>query len=160
MAGRWGDFREGVVSIITSSGRAARGRTTRATGRPLVAVLSDGHRHRHGVGSAVLRHLGGLAVDLTLIGCDADDSALLESWRNRDLVMVVDPLRAEPDRVGRVHRHVISRSGRGRLVVFAVGPGPEHDQAAAAGQTVDALATDIATAIKAEIAAGIAARVG
>jgi predicted methyltransferase MtxX (methanogen marker protein 4) len=88
------------VSIITSSGRAVRERP-RQEKRPLVAVLSDGHRHRHGVGSAVLRQLDGLGVDLALIGCDAGESALLESWRNRDVAaaarQVVDAIAAEVD---------------------------------------------------------------
>lgn len=130
------------MSIITSSSRAVRERP-RQEQRPLVAVLSDGHRHRHGVGSAVLRHLDGLGVDLTLIGCDAEDSALLESWRDRDLVIVVDPIRADPDRPGQVHRHAMSRPGRGRLVVFAVEAGDNADAAAAAGQVVDAIAAEI-----------------
>lgn len=134
------------MSIITSSGRAGRERPARekkATGRPLVAVLSDGHRQRHGVGSAVLRHLDGLGVDLTLIGCDADDSALLETWRNRDLVIVVDPIRADPGRPVRVHRHVISRPGRGRLIVFAVEAGDADHAAAAAREVVDAIAAEV-----------------
>jgi hypothetical protein len=137
-----GGFREGVVSIITSSSRATRGRP-RQERRPLVAVLSDGHRYRHGIGSAVLRHLDGLGLDLTLIGCDAEDSALLESWRNRDLVIVVDPIRVDPGRPGRVHRHALSRPGRGRLIVFAVEAGDADHAAAAARQVVDAIAAEI-----------------
>jgi hypothetical protein len=131
------------VSIITSSGRAVRERP-RQEKRALVAVLSDGHRHRHGVGSAVLRQLEGLGVDLTLIGCDAEDSALLESWRNRDLVIVVDPIRADPGRPGQVHRHVLARPGRGRVVVFAVEAGDSDNAAAAARQVVDAIAAEVA----------------
>lgn len=130
------------MSIITSSGRAVRERP-RQEKRPLVAVLSDGHRHRHGVGSAVLRQLDGLGVDLALIGCDAEESALLESWRNRDLVIVVDPIRADPARPGRVHRHALARPGRGRLVILAVEAGDSDDAATAARQVVDAIAAEV-----------------
>lgn len=134
------------MSIITPS-RPVR---ERATTKPLVAVLSDGHRRRHGVGSAVLRHLAGLGVDVTLIGCDAEDSALLQSWRNRDLVIVVDPVQVGPAPAGRVHRLETARPGSGRLVVLAVETGDEPDAAESAAE-------DVTGAIVAELAADLAA---
>lgn len=130
--------------IITSSGRAGPERPAwrrTAIGRPLVAVLGDGDRH--GVGAAVLRHLDGLDVEVILIGCDAEDSALLESWRRRDLVIVVDPIRTDPGCTGRIHRHVMSRPDRGRLLVFAVEAGGADHAAAAARRVVAAIAAEV-----------------
>jgi hypothetical protein len=127
------------VSIITGSRPAAR---QQVVGRPLVVVLSDGHRQSRGVGSAVLRQLDGRGVDVTLIGCDAEESALLDAWRNRGLVIVVDPMRAEPGRPGRIHRLVLPRPGSGRLILLAVEASDTDDAADTARQVADAITAE------------------
>jgi hypothetical protein len=121
------------VSVIASSGPAVR---AQISARPLVVVLSDGHRLRHGVGSAVVRRLTGPGVDVTVIGCDADEVALLRSLRGRGLVVVVDPSHAGP-----VRRFEVPGPDNGRLIVFTVETGDPVDTAR---QVADAVAAEIA----------------
>jgi len=118
--------------------------------RPLVTALGDVNRHDYGVGPAVLQHLAGRGLDVTLVGSDAEDSSLVNLWRGHDLAILVDPVQAEPCHPGRVHRLVMARPGVGRLIVFAVeagdtadGPGLSPAVAAAARRVADAIAAEI-----------------
>jgi hydrogenase maturation protease len=121
--------------------------------RPVVAALGDDNHHDFGVGTAVLRHLRGRGLDLTLVNCDAEEPALVELSVGGGPVIVVDPVRAEPCHPGRVHRFLMSRpDDTGTLVVFAVEAG---DTAAGAGLSpaVAAAARRVADAIAAEVEA-------
>ena len=121
--------------------------------RPVVAALGDDNHHDFGVGPAVLRHLRGRGLDLTLVNCDAEEPALVDFSPGGDPVIVVDPVHAEPCHPGRVHRFVMSRpDDAGTLVVFAVETG---DTASGAGLSpaVAAAARRVADAIAAEIGA-------
>jgi hydrogenase maturation protease len=122
--------------------------------RPLVAALGDDNHHDLGVGPAVLRHLRGRGLDVTLVDCDVEDPALVDVSQAAGPVIVVDPVRAEPCHPGRVHRLLMSRpDGGGNLVVFAVeagdtgdGPGLSPAVAAAARRVADAIAAEIGPA--------------
>jgi hydrogenase maturation protease len=142
----------GVMSNITNA-TASNPPGPGPVRRPVVAALGDDNQHDLGVGPAVLRHLRGRGLDLTLVHYDAAEPALVEFPPSPDAVIVVDPVRAEPCHPGRVHRFVMSRpDDTGTLVVFAVEAG---DTAAGAGLSpaVAAAARRVADAIAAEIGA-------
>lgn len=118
--------------------------------RPLVAALGDANRHDDGVGAAVLQHLAGRGLDVTLVDTDAAEPGLADLGEGYDLAIVVDPVRAEPCHPGRVHRLVMAKPDTGRLIVFAVetadtadGPGLSPAVAAAARRVADAIAAEI-----------------
>lgn len=116
--------------------------------RPLVAAVGDVNRHDYGVGAAVLQHLAGRGLDVTLV--DRAESTLTDLCHGHELAIVVDPVLAEPCHPGRVHRIVMARPDPGRLIVFAVetadtddGPGLSPAVAAAARRVADAIAAEI-----------------
>jgi predicted deacylase len=78
---------------------------------------------------------------VTVIACDADEVALLRSWRGRGLVVVVDPSHAGP---GRVRRFDVPRPDSGGFIVFTVETGDTVDAGDAARQVADAVAAEIA----------------
>jgi hydrogenase maturation protease len=122
-----------------------------AARRPVVAALGDDNHHDFGVGPAVLQHLRGRGLDISLVDSDAEEPGQVGFSMSDDPVFVVDPIRAEPCHPGRVHRFVMSGpDGVGALVVFAVETG---DTAVGAGLSpaVAAAARRVADAISAEI---------
>ena len=80
-------------------------------GLPAAIVVGVGDRHRRddGVGRAVVDLLAGRGLDVTLVASDGESAALVELIRDRDLVFLVDTVRAEPAHPGRVHRIVATR---------------------------------------------------
>jgi Ni,Fe-hydrogenase maturation factor len=149
---------EGVMSNNTSA-TASNPPGPGPVRRTVVAALGDDNHHDFGVGPAVLRHLRGRGLDVTLVSSDAEDPAMVEFSPGPDPVIVVDPVRAEPCHPGRVHRFVMSRAeGTGNLIVFAVeagdtadGPGLSPAVAAAARRVADAIAAEIGSAPSPEL---------
>lgn len=88
--------------------------------KPPVVVVGVGNTNRHddAVGLAVLDHLRGRGLNATLVGSDGTASALVDLWRDRELAILVDAVRAEPSHPGRVHRLIVPR------------PAPERARAA------------------------------
>jgi hydrogenase maturation protease len=121
-------------------------------GRPLVAALGDTNLHDNGVGPAVLQHLAGRGLDVTLVSCDAETTASADFWRDHDLAILVEPICVQPCHPGRVHRMVMPRPGAGSLLVFAVetgdvgnGQGMSPAVAAATRRVADAIAAELTT---------------
>lgn len=118
--------------------------------RPLVAALGDANRHDHGIGPAVLQHLAGRGLDVTLVSCDAETTASADFWRGHDPAILVEPVCVQPCHPGRVHRMVMPRPDAGHLLVFAVetgdignGPGLSPAVAAATRRVADAIAAEL-----------------
>lgn len=119
---------------------------------PLVAAIGDVDRHDFGVGPAVLAHLAGRGLDVTLVSCDEDTTMSADFWRDHDLSILVEPVTAYPSHPGRVHQLVAARPGGGRLLVFAVEMGETAD-GVGLSPAVAAGARRAANAIAAEIGA-------
>ena len=119
---------------------------------PLVAALGDPNRHDFGAGPAVLAHLAGRGLDVTLVSCDLDSTQSADFWRGHDPTILVEPVSAEPCHPGRVHQLVAARPGGGRLLVFAVEMGETTD-GVGLSPAVAAGARRAANAIAAEIGA-------
>jgi hypothetical protein len=119
---------------------------------PLVAALGDVNRHDYGAGAAVLEHLAGRGLDVTLVRCDVDTTTSADFWRDRDLAILVEPVTARPCHPGRVHQIVVPRPGGGRLILFALEVGETAD-GEGLSPAVAAGARRVANAIAAEIGA-------
>jgi hydrogenase maturation protease len=86
------------------------------TGPALVVVIGVGNEFRHddGAGPAVIARLQGLAPPgVRLMVTDGEPTRLIEAWTGADLAVVVDAVRADPPRPGRIHRFVVDRPGAG-----------------------------------------------
>lgn len=67
-------------------------------------------RRDDGAGPAVVAALGDLAPDgVRLVVTDGEPTRLIEAWAGAALAVVVDAVRADPPRPGRVHRFVLDR---------------------------------------------------
>ena len=85
-------------------------------GRVPVVVIGVGNEFRRddGAGPAVVERLRGLVPSgVGLVITDGEPIRLIEAWTGAALVVVVDAVRAQPPRPGRVHRFVVDRPGAG-----------------------------------------------
>ncbi len=83
---------------------------TDAGGRVVVIGVGNEFRRDDGAGPAVVTSLRGQVtpgVDLVLT--DGEPTRLIEAWTGAALAVVVDAVRADPPRPGRVHRFVLDR---------------------------------------------------
>jgi hydrogenase maturation protease len=81
-----------------------------AVGRVVVIGIGNEFRRDDGAGPAVVTSLRGRvprAVDLVLT--DGEPTRLIEAWTGAALAVVVDAVRVDPPRPGRVHRFVLDR---------------------------------------------------
>jgi sulfhydrogenase subunit alpha len=88
----------------------------RAPGRQPVVVIGLGNEFRHddGVGLAVVDRLRDLVPPgVELVITDGEPTRLIEAWTGAALAVVVDAVRAQPPRPGRIHRFVLDRPGAG-----------------------------------------------
>lgn len=83
---------------------------TDAGGRVVVIGVGNEFRRDDGAGPAVVTSLRGQVppgVDLVLT--DGEPTRLIEAWTGAALAVVVDAVRADPPRPGRMHRFVLDR---------------------------------------------------
>jgi hydrogenase maturation protease len=83
-------------------------------GHTPVVVIGVGNEFRRddGAGPAVVDRLRGLVPSgVGLVITDGEPTRLIEAWTGATLAVVVDAVRAEPPRPGRVHRFVVDRPG-------------------------------------------------
>ena len=81
-------------------------------GQAPVAVIGVGNEFRRddGAGPAVVARLRGLTPPwVRLVITDGEPARLVEAWTGAALAVVVDAVRADPPRPGRVHRFVLDR---------------------------------------------------
>lgn len=138
--------------LHTTSGSSSPPASDRIS-KPLVAAMGDVNRHDYGVGPAVLEHLAGRGLEVTLVSCDVETTTSADFWHNHDPAILVEPVTARPCHPGRVYQIVAPRPGGGRLIVFAVEVGDTADGvglspavAAGARRVANAIAAEIATA--------------
>jgi hydrogenase maturation protease len=100
----------------------------------IVIGIGDLYQRDGGVARAVVDLLAGRGLDATLVSSDGETSALVDLMRDRDLVFLVDTVRAEPSHPGRVHRIVVTRP----MAARACGAGPHGaDVSRAVDQVLD-----------------------
>jgi len=83
-----------------------------APGRGPVVVIGVGNEFRRddGAGPAVIGQLRGLVpAGVELVITDGEPARLVEAWTGAALAVVVDAVRAEPPRPGRIHRFVVDQ---------------------------------------------------
>lgn len=83
-----------------------------ASGRIVVIGVGNEFRRDDGAGLAVvgrLRELAPAGVELTV--SDGEPVRLIEAWQGASLAVVVDAVRAEPSRPGRLHRFELCHPG-------------------------------------------------
>ena len=86
-----------------------------AAPRAVVIGVGNEFRRDDGAGPAVLARLGGrVPGDVLLIASDGEPAAMIEAWAGVPLAIVVDAVRAEPARPGRLHRLALDRPGAGQ----------------------------------------------
>ena len=86
------------------------------TGGGAVVVIGVGNEFRRddGAGPAVVAGLRDLAPpSVRLVVTDGEPTRLIEAWAGAALAVVVDAVRAQPSRPGKVHRFVVDRPGTG-----------------------------------------------
>lgn len=77
--------------------------------RPAVVIgVGNPYRRDDGIGPAVIRALRARGCPgVTLVVSDGETAALIAMWDERRLAILVDAIRADPARPGRVHRLVV-----------------------------------------------------
>jgi hydrogenase maturation protease len=76
----------------------------------VVIGVGNEFRRDDGAGPAVVARLGDLAPPgVRLVVTDGEPTRLVEAWTGAALAVVVDAVRADPPRPGRVHRFVVDR---------------------------------------------------
>jgi hydrogenase maturation protease len=78
----------------------------------VVVVIGLGNEYRRddGAGLAVVTSLRGrVPPGVELVLTDGEPTRLIEAWTGAALAVVVDAVRADPPRPGRVHRFVLDR---------------------------------------------------
>jgi hydrogenase maturation protease len=83
-----------------------------APGEAPAVVIGVGNEFRRddGAGPAVVARLRGRApATVRLVVTDGEPARLVEAWTGAALAVVVDAVRADPPRPGRVHRFVLDR---------------------------------------------------
>ena len=74
-------------------------------GRTVVIGVGNPYRRDDGFGPAVVSLLADRRLPgVELAGCDGEPSRLIELWTGASLAIVVDAVRTEPARPGRLHR--------------------------------------------------------
>ena len=88
---------------------------TPTRGAPAVVIgVGNEFRRDDGAGPAVVAALRDLAPDgVRLVVTDGEPARLIEAWAGAALAVVVDAVRAQPSRPGKVHRFVVDRPGTG-----------------------------------------------
>jgi sulfhydrogenase subunit alpha len=83
-------------------------------GRVVVIGVGNEFRRDDGAGPAVVGRLRDLVPPgVELVVTDGEPTRLVEAWTGAALAVVVDAVRAQPARPGRVHRFVVDRPGDG-----------------------------------------------
>ena len=79
----------------------------------MVIGIGNEFRRDDGAGPAVVSALRDLAPPpgVELMITDGEPARLIEAWTGARLAVVVDAVRAQPPRPGRVHRFVVDRPG-------------------------------------------------
>ena len=81
-----------------------------AGGRAVVIGLGSEFRRDDGAGPAVVTSLcGRVPPEVELVLTDGEPTRLIEAWTGAALAVVVDAVRTDPPRPGRVHRFVLDR---------------------------------------------------
>ncbi|MET8946870.1 hydrogenase maturation protease [Streptomyces sp. NPDC004542] len=97
------------------------------TGRVVVIGVGNPLRGDDGAGPAVVEALRGRVPDDTVLAVsDGDPGRLLELWRGADTAVVVEALRLQPSRPGRLHTLTASEAAgraRGASSTHALGLG-------------------------------------
>ncbi|MBX6770055.1 MAG: hydrogenase maturation protease [Actinomadura rubrobrunea] len=108
----------------------------------IVIGVGDRFRRDDGAGPAVVEALRGRTPDgVTLAVTDGEPARLIELWAGADLAIVVDAVRAEPSRPGRVHEtgpDAVPRSG-GSASSHTLGLG----EAVALGRAMDRMPEEL-----------------
>jgi hydrogenase maturation protease len=92
------------------------------TAPPTTVVIGIGNEFRRddGAGPAVIGLLRGqLPPEVGLVVVDGNPVRLIEAWSQASLAVVVDAVRADPPRPGRLHRFAVDRAGAGQGVAAA-----------------------------------------
>jgi hydrogenase maturation protease len=89
--------------------------TPPAPGRRAVVIgVGNEFRRDDGAGPAVVARLRGRVPDgAELVVNDGEPTRMIEAWEGTSLAVVVDAVRAEPARPGRLHRLVVDRAAAG-----------------------------------------------
>ena len=78
----------------------------------MVIGVGNDFRRDDGAGPAVIARLQGLAPPgVRLIVTDGEPTRLIDAWAGADLAVVVDAVRADPPRPGKIHRFVVDHPG-------------------------------------------------
>lgn len=81
-----------------------------AGGRVVVIGVGNEFRRDDGAGPAVVASLRGrVPPGVELVLTDGEPTRLIEAWTGAALAVVVDAVRADPPRPGRIHRFVVER---------------------------------------------------
>ena len=81
-----------------------------ADGRVVVIGVGNEFRRDDGAGPAVVTSLQGrVPAGVELVLTDGEPARLIEAWTGAALAVVVDAVRADPPRPGRVHRFLLDR---------------------------------------------------
>ena len=92
-----------------SGGSSPRASTA---GRTVVIGIGNEFRRDDGAGPAVIGHLRGhVPAEVELAISDGDPVRLIEMWSGAALAVVVDAVRADPAKPGRIHRFVVDKAG-------------------------------------------------
>ncbi len=76
----------------------------------VVVGVGNEYRRDDGAGPAVITRLRGrVPPGVELVLTDGEPTRLIEAWTGTALAVVVDAVRADPPRPGRVHRFVVDR---------------------------------------------------
>jgi hydrogenase maturation protease len=79
--------------------------------RTVVIGIGNEFRRDDGAGPAVIGRLRGqLPPEIDLVVTDSDPARLIEAWSQASLAVVVDAVRADPARPGRLHRFTLGRA--------------------------------------------------
>ncbi|MGE5292048.1 MAG: hydrogenase maturation protease [Micromonosporaceae bacterium] len=99
--------------------------TAGGAGRTVVIGIGNEFRRDDGVGPAVIGHLRGqVPAEVELAISDGDPVRLIEMWSGATLAVVVDAVRADPAKPGRIHRFVVDKPGSaGAAAASPGGPG-------------------------------------
>lgn len=77
--------------------------TARHTNRIVVIGVGNPYRCDDGVGVEVARRIGGLRSDVSVIAASGEGAALMDLWKQRDQVFLIDAVRSG-GRPGRIRR--------------------------------------------------------
>ena len=78
----------------------------------MVIGVGNDFRRDDGAGPAVIARLQGLTPPgVRLVVTDGEPTRLIDAWAGADLAVVVDAVRADPPRPGKIHRFVVDRPG-------------------------------------------------